>query len=218
MMKFLKRLWREEEGFFQFLMPLLAPLFAGAAQAGIGAASQAGANEQNKQLSREQMAFQERMSSTSVQRATADMRAAGINPMLAAGAGASTPSGSAATMQPTVDASSIASTAMEMARLKSEQDLRAQQTKIASANARTANAEAKVAEAQVPSALAHARIDKNMAGFDATVKRGENVTGLINSAVRALFGGKGSTTTKETFGRHGEILGGSTTTTKRGVR
>lgn len=58
------------------------------------------ANKANKQIAREQMAFQENMSNTAYQRATADMRAAGINPMLAAqNGGASSPPGASAQMQ-----------------------------------------------------------------------------------------------------------------------
>lgn len=58
------------------------------------------ANEQNIALQREQQGWEERMSSTSYQRGTQDILAAGLNPMLAySQGGASTPNVSAATVQ-----------------------------------------------------------------------------------------------------------------------
>ena len=60
------------------------------------------ANRQNLQIAREQMAFQERMSSTAYQRAAKDLEAAGLNRILALGKPATTPPGAKAEMQNTI--------------------------------------------------------------------------------------------------------------------
>lgn len=78
-------------------------------------------NSQNVSLARQQMDWQERMSSTAVQRATEDMKRAGVNPMLAAGQGESTPAGSLPSLgavPPTIGAA--ASGAKDMIRLLQE--------------------------------------------------------------------------------------------------
>ncbi len=79
----------------------LGPLLGAGIGAFASAKGQDSANKENRAISREQMAFQERMSSTAHQREVADLRAAGLNPILSAtgGSGASTPSGSTAQHQ-----------------------------------------------------------------------------------------------------------------------
>lgn len=83
------------------------------------------ANRENRELARENRDWQKMMSDTSHQREMKDLAAAGLNPILAAGGGASTPGGDSATMEaPQVQMPSVLEIAALNEQRKNNESLR----------------------------------------------------------------------------------------------
>lgn len=137
---------------------------------GISGVGQAIANDQNRKEARKNRAFQLHMSSTAYQRAMADMKAAGLNPMLAYKmGGASTGSGAQAQLENVGE--KVTNSALAARELKknieatnSIIELNKAQTAASQAKAALDRTSAKAIDADLPKKKAHSQIWEAIGG------------------------------------------------------
>lgn len=171
------------------MLPAVAGALIGGASNLIGGLIQ---NKQNESRQADQNQFQDYMSSTAYQRAVADMRKAGLNPMLAYQQG-----GASASAGGTIAAENVlgqaATTAIDYRRMKKElektdseidvnktmQVNQLAQAQAASATAAQANANAKLINADLPRAIEQGKIDKQLIILDNILNKGKKASDMI---------------------------------------
>lgn len=135
-----------------------------------------------KSSAKRQMKFQERMSSTAHQRQVKDLRAAGLNPILSANSGASSPGGASSTMADPI--TPALSSAREAARNRAEVQNLKDQNKLIQAN--TAETSARTTQTQLATHFLPMQIEAQLEQVHSAAAQASSQTALNNlSAILA---------------------------------